>query len=75
MVERIQRTKRITRVSMVIVWKLPKMATIIAERNISQTPGRERIVKIRPPNARMPAITKKIVVNTVLSILLLSEKG
>ena len=73
MVERRQSTRRIARVRMVIVWKLPSMATITAERNINQTPGRERIVRIRPPTARIPAMIKKIVVNTVLSILALSQ--
>ncbi len=45
-----------------------------AERNISQTPGRERIVSIRPPSASRPANIKKIVVNKVLPIFLLSVK-
>ncbi|HPQ79408.1 MAG TPA: hypothetical protein PLG47_03080 [Candidatus Dojkabacteria bacterium] len=66
--------KRISKVSPVIVSKPPSIATITAERNISQTPGRERRVSVSPPNANNPANTKKIVEITVPFILLLFEK-
>ena len=73
-VENKERTRRISNVRIDIVLKFPNIATITAERNINQTPGRERIVNTNPPTASRPARIKKIVASTVPSILLSSQK-
>jgi hypothetical protein len=48
-------TRRIARVPQVINWNLLTIATIIAERNINQTPGRDSIVRTKPARDNRPA--------------------